>query len=298
MIILSYNASILPRVRMLGRVKYSEPWIHFQRQIDEFVIYVIREGNMYIREDGKEYHLKSNDVFILEPGLLHEGYAKATCDYYYAHFSHEDMRRVTDGTAAMNELVDKRRKTMVSYNLDAEDPTDSITYIPKLFNIRDIDFRKMLSAAVEEYDAREEHYRNRVSTMLHSFILDVAHEHLLREWTEKKQITKAEVVAERLIKYLNQNYSKTISSSDVEEMFEINFDYINRIVSRMTGYTIFAYLNMLRITSAKQLIATTDMAFSEIAYCVGIEDRYYFSKLFKKTTGMTATEYYKKSREI
>ena len=58
----------------------------------------------------------------------------------------------------------------------------------------------------------------------------------------------------------------------------------------------FAYLNILRINNAKQLISTTDLPFSEIAYLVGIEDRYYFSKLFRKMTGMSPTEYYKEVR--
>ena len=56
------------------------------------------------------------------------------------------------------------------------------------------------------------------------------------------------------------------------------------------------YLNILRINNAKQLISTTDLPFSEIAYLVGIEDRYYFSKLFRKMTGMSPTEYYKEVR--
>ena len=59
---------------------------------------------------------------------------------------------------------------------------------------------------------------------------------------------------------------------------------------------VFAYLNILRINNAKQLISTTDLPFSEIAYLVGIEDRYYFSKLFRKMTGMSPTEYYKEVR--
>ncbi len=295
--LLSYDGNVLPRVRMMGHVRYSEPWMHFSRQIDEFVLYVIREGNMYIKEDGVKYRLAAGDFFLLEPGLLHEGFEKATCDYYYAHFSHSALKRAKDPAAAMEELAEKRRKTMISYNLDFEDPTDSITYIPKQFNVSSLDFRKVLSAATEEYDAREEHYRNRVSATLHSFLLNVAHEHLLTERSEKKKITKAEYAAERLIRYMNQNYSKPFSGSEIEEMFEVNFDYINRIVAKMTGYTVFAYLNGLRINNAKQLIATTDLPFNEIAYYVGIEDRYYFSKLFKKLTGMTATEYYRRARE-
>ena len=66
--------------------------------------------------------------------------------------------------------------------------------------------------------------------------------------------------------------------------------------SNLTGSPIFTYINILRIYNAKQLIATTDLPFSEIAYLVGIEDRYYFSKLFHKATGMSPTEYYKEVR--
>lgn len=65
--LLSYNADLLPHVRMLGRINYTEPWIHFSRTINEYVLYVIRDGNMYLREDGALYHLKAGDFFLLEP---------------------------------------------------------------------------------------------------------------------------------------------------------------------------------------------------------------------------------------
>ena len=60
----------------------------------------------------------------------------------------------------------------------------------------------------------------------------------------------------------------------------MNFDYLNRVFSAATGNTIFYYLNMLRVSNAKQLITTTNLTFAEVAYLVGIEDRYYFTRLF------------------
>lgn len=295
--LLSYNADLLPKVRMLGQIRYSEPWAHFSRCINEYILYVIRDGNMYLQEDGVRYHLTAGDFFILEPGLPHDGYQKAPCDYYYAHFTHPDMARVMDENAAMALLMEKRRRSLISYNLDENDPTDPITYLPKRFHLSGGEFKSVLHAAVECYNSREEHYKRRASAQIHSFLLQVAHDHLLaRNRAQGKRLRKSDMVAEQLLHYLNQNYTKPLTSQDIEELFEVNFDYINRVFSKLTGSPIFTYLNMLRIYNAKQLIATTDLPFLEIAYLVGIEDRYYFSKLFRKLTGVSPTEYYKEVR--
>lgn len=295
--LLSYNADILPRVRFCGHVRYQEPWQHFERVINEHIMYVVRDGDMFIEENGIRYHLQAGDCLILEPGLRHIGYKAASCDYYYAHFTHAQFARVDDEAKAMDELTAKRRITLISYNLDAAAPTDSITYLPKLYHFHDLEYRTVLNTIVECYELREEHYRNRVSALLHSFLLQTAHENLLEyNSLNARRIKRSEIIAEEIVKYINQNYSSPLTSKDIEDRFEINFDYINRVVSEMTGCTIFAYLNDVRIRAAKQLIATTNLAFSQIAELVGIEDRYYFSKLFRRITGMTATDYYKKTR--
>lgn len=295
--LIAYNADLLPKVRMLGHIRYSEPWIHFARTSDEYVLYVLCGGDLYLKEDGVCCHLTAGDFFLLEPGLPHVGYQKATCDYYYAHFTHPDMRRADDDAAAIRSMVEKRRKSLISYNLDAADPTDPITYLPKQFHLSGNGHKTLLHTAVENYNHREEHYKRVVSAQLHSFFLQVAHEYLMTERvTPLKQRKKSEVVAEQVLGYLNQNYARPLSSAALAERFEMNFDYMNRVFSSLTGYPIFSYLNTLRINHAKQLIATTDLPFLEVAYLVGIEDRYYFSKLFRKLTGLSPTEYYKETR--
>lgn len=293
----SYNADLLPKVRMLGQIRYSDPWIHFSRCINEWVLYVIRDGDLYLQEDGVRYHLSVGDFFLLEPGLTHEGYQRAACDYYYAHFTHPDMCRAADERQAIALLAEKRKKSLVGYNLEAVDSTPPITYLPKQFRLTGGEFKAQLRAAVDCYDSREDDYKRRTSTLLHSFLLQTAHEHLLsRNSAQGRKLRKSDVIAEQLLRYLNQNYTKHLTSTEIEELFESNFDYLNRVFSSLTGSPIFTYLNILRINNAKQLISTTDLPFSEIAYLVGIEDRYYFSKLFRKSTGMSPTEYYKEVR--
>jgi YesN/AraC family two-component response regulator len=103
---------------------------------------------------------------------------------------------------------------------------------------------------------------------------------------------KALSTAQDILNFLNIEYSNKLSSGDISEKFEGNFDYLNRCFKKMTGHTIFAYINLIRINKAKELILTTHMHFGEIGYLVGIENPYYFSRLFKKIVGITPTDYY------
>jgi YesN/AraC family two-component response regulator len=114
----------------------------------------------------------------------------------------------------------------------------------------------------------------------------------MKENENVTHVKKSSLVAENVLHYLNVNYSMKINSKMIEEKFEVNFDYLNRIFNAITGETIFQYLTKVRINQAEELIRTTNLPFGEIGYLVGIEDQFYFSKLFKKVTGLTPTGYY------
>ena len=297
--LLNYDTTVLPRVRMMGRVRYHEPWCHFSRVIDEYILYVIRDGDMYIEEDGVRMHLKAGDSLLLEPNLPHAGYQAASCDYYYAHFKHDRMERTYDDALAMEAAKETRRKSMIGYNLDEVDPTDPVICIPKRFNISGLEYRQMLHAAVEAYDRREEQYKRVVSTQLHLLLMMIAHEYLNVACAEEdSKRKKSDVAVDSLIRYLNKHYTERMTSEKIAERFEMNFDYLNRVFSAATGSTIFYYINMLRISNAKQLITTTNLTFAEVAYLVGIEDRYYFTRLFKRYVGMTPTDFYRAAHSM
>ena len=77
----------------------------------------------------------------------------------------------------------------------------------------------------------------------------------------------------------------------LEKEFGGNFDYMNRTFKKATGETIFRYLNRVRINHAKAMILNTPLKMSVIGSRVGFSDEYYFSRVFKKCTGKSPTEY-------
>ena len=58
------------------------------------------------------------------------------------------------------------------------------------------------------------------------------------------------------------------------------------------------YLIELRLNRAKELLKYTPLPVNEIALSVGIANPYYFSRLFKKHTGTSPTEYRKESPSV
>ncbi len=216
------------------------------------------------------YHLKKNDFLILEPGRRHEGYEAAACDYYYIHLKTKGISRVEKEreNGFIEEMLEKRKKSLLSYNLDEGDVIDSIACLPKFFHIPDsMDYRALFREAIDTYNRREEHYKRIASADVHRFLLTICHEYLLYQGKidNSVHVRKSEYQAEQIMSWINSHYSSRISSKTLEEMFEVNFDYINRVFSEMTGQTIFSYLNMLRINQAKELIRTTNLSFTEIA---------------------------------
>ena len=58
-----------------------------------------------------------------------------------------------------------------------------------------------------------------------------------------------------------------------------------------TGVTILSYINTLKIDKAKLLLQEKDLKIYQIASLIGIDDQYYFSKLFKSIVGVSPHQY-------
>lgn len=291
----SINTDINPNVRLVGRIAYKVPWVHFTRTIDEYILYAVRSGELYIQEGEIRFVLRKGDILLLEPNIMHNGYQESSCDYYYIHFKHPEIHRVDDAcyNEKAQEMLLKRKISLISNSLMENPPTDPVCYLPKSYHLaNENEFIYLLKEAVDDYYYRYENYKKLVSCKILSLIIKICREYTTTEIENTQaHFPKAFVKARTILNYLNTEYQKKVTSTDIEQLFESDFDYLNRVFHKMSGYTIFNYLNTVRINKAKELIETTSIKFSEIGYLIGIDDPYYFSKLFKKYSGMTPTQY-------
>ncbi|MFA9464890.1 MAG: AraC family transcriptional regulator [Velocimicrobium sp.] len=93
--------------------------------------------------------------------------------------------------------------------------------------------------------------------------------------------------------FIAENYNTSISLEEVSGMIGFNPAYFSTLFKKETGKNFTEYITEIRVQNAKQIIVKTNMDISDVAVEVGYSDLKYFSKLFKKITGVSPSEYRK-----
>ena len=101
-------------------------------------------------------------------------------------------------------------------------------------------------------------------------------------------------ITNEIVKYVNEHYMEQLTLDVIAKNMYVNYHHASKIFKKITGKSFLNYLNSIRIEKAKELCVTTRKKDYEIAKIVGIEDAYYFSRLFKRYVGMSVSEYRKK----
>lgn len=109
---------------------------------------------------------------------------------------------------------------------------------------------------------------------------------------------KTNALMSRVQKYLQHNYMLCdISLDSVSAILGINASYFSALFKRSMGVNFVDYLTDLRMQAARDLLTDPLRSTAEVAGLVGYENANYFTRAFKKKTGMTPTEYRRRSSQ-
>ncbi|MDL2223342.1 helix-turn-helix domain-containing protein [Bacteroidales bacterium OttesenSCG-928-M11] len=90
---------------------------------------------------------------------------------------------------------------------------------------------------------------------------------------------------------LSQNITKEHSITYYAEQLRISPNHLNKVVKTVTGKTAIQLLNEIRLELAREYLTNSELSISEVAYQLGFEDPSYFSRYFKKGTGISPSEW-------
>ena len=92
-------------------------------------------------------------------------------------------------------------------------------------------------------------------------------------------------------KYIKEHISEKISLNSTAEAFSISPNYLSILFSKYNDIGFSDYVNQTKIDAAKEMLANGDMKIYEISDELGFESSYYFSRVFKKVTGLSPRDY-------
>ncbi|MGI5878599.1 MAG: AraC family transcriptional regulator [Christensenellales bacterium] len=97
----------------------------------------------------------------------------------------------------------------------------------------------------------------------------------------------------RMLAYIDQHLREGVALRDLEEEFFLSRHYICRLFRQHTGLTVSQYVNRKKVILAQQLLIDPSATVTDACYGSGFAHIQYFSKVFKKITGMTPSAYRK-----
>lgn len=243
-----------------------------EKAIDQYVLIYCVDGSGFYVVDGKRYEVKKNQYFILPAGKPHEYGVTEGCQWtiYWLHFRGEHASIFAEGAIKLQDIK-------ITTNSRIKDRLDIFEEILNILYTGD---------GIEDF--------RYASSLLHHFLASMRYLQQFRSATTSTQGRGSMDPTEAAIHFMRENIENRITLEDVLKYVGYSQSHFSSLFKKTTGQSPLAYFNRLKIEHACKLLKQTDLKVNQICYKIGIEDPFYFSRLFSKTMGISPTEYREK----
>lgn len=254
---------------------YPKALHHFRERtepIGQFVFIYCIEGAGWFRCGEQEYKVSANQYFILPAGQPHAYGSDDSNPWtiYWIHF---------------------KGKLASYFAGQAFRPIDIKPSVQSRISNRNELFEEIFRTLEMGYSHENLLY---ASSAFHYYLGSLRYLQQYRE-AVRNESDKNDIVT-AAIHFMKENLEKKLTLADLAAHIGYSPSHFSVLFSKRTGYAPLTYFNQLKIQQACQLLDFTDMKVNQICFKIGIEDTYYFSRLFSKVMGMSPREYKKQKK--
>lgn len=262
----------------ISRMGYYPKALHhyYQRPngISQAILLYCTDGQGWIELGGNHVHVRAGEVILLPTELPHAYGADTQNPWsiYWMHIAgdHSD--------AAVAAVMDRDGEPARAVHVGFSDERNAL-------------FTHIASTLLKGYSASNLLQANlALPHYLSSFI---APEH----FGAQKPSAAAGSPTEKAILYMQENLSNSLSLDNIARSVNLSVSFFSRRFKKDTGYAPIEYFNYLRIQKACQLLHFSTWRINEVASAIGIDDPFYFSRLFKQQMGLSPA-HYRKNKDI
>lgn len=257
-------------------IGYYPRAMHHYRQraagIDQNILIYCVEGKGWIQIDGVRQNIAAGNFFVVPARMAH-AYAsdkENPWTIYWMHIKGKAADAVCDSMVSEN----RGYRGMLKYS------EQRIALFDELY------------ASLERgYSNDQVLYANLIlSHYLASFLFD-------EKFSTRERSSSRDAV-DVAIDFMQENLARSLTLAQIAASANLSASHFVALFHKKTGFAPVAYFNHLKIQKACQYLQFTDELIKEISYTLGIEDHYYFSRLFKKLMGVSPLEYRRRLRPV
>ncbi|MDR1419133.1 MAG: AraC family transcriptional regulator [Treponema sp.] len=228
-----------------------------------FQIVYITEGEGSFWADGREYAVKPGSVMLVLPGVRHryKPLLETGWHEYWVGFMGDYFTRM------LREGFLSRDKVFFNPGLQ--------NYIVSRFNL-----------VFDEIRMQRPLYQFKACTEILALIADIL--------TRERRIGQPgyyQKVVEKAKYIMEKNLENTLSLPDISDELGISSSRFTEIFKTSTSMTPYQYYIQIKIHKAEEFLEKEDITVKEVALRLGFEDQYYFSRLFKRKTGIAPSRW-------
>lgn len=251
---------------------YPHAQYHYRHRpegADEYVLIYCTDGKGWIDCDDTHHIIKAGTFFIIPQGRAH-AYGADEFDpwsIYWLHFKGKAAPYFGDGfdhPCLINVAEDSR----ITSRLDL--------------------FEELYRSLEMGYSEAQLNYAS--SALIH---LLGTFKYIDAFRSTGSQDVAAHDVIDRCRHYMMENIERRITLTDICSYLGYSPSYCTALFNRFAGMSPGQYLQNLRIQTAAHLMDVSDMKVNQVCHKVGIDDPYYFSRVFTKTMGVSPSDYRK-----
>lgn len=251
---------------------YPKALHHFRERIppiDQYVFIYCIDGAGRYRIGEHEFSVSANQYFILPAGIPHAYAADNDNPWtiYWIHFKGILAPYYAKGASHPMDIQPERHSR-----------------ISNRMNV----FEEIFNTLRSGYSNENLRY---VSSLFHYYLGSLRYIQQYRK--ANADATDDGDMTRTAIHFMKENMEKHITLQNMADHVGYSPSHFSMLFKKQTGHAPLAYFNLLKIQQACFMLDSTDMKVNQICYKVGIEDAYYFSRLFSKIMGMSPGEYRK-----
>ena len=268
-----------------GQLLSRDGFLHHRRCFEQNVLIFVTEGVLHITAAEQSYNIGPQQYIFLKAGEEHFGHKASLgrLSYLWVHFQ-ADSPIVSYPEATLSDITplfcgpgSQDNVSPSRYLFAQQGKTEASKRFPLLFH-------QLLDLSMEEalYTSAMPDYA------LSLLMMELTRESLTMQFSS--HTAKSPVIIQ-ICEWIKANYYHPFTVSGLAAEFGYQPDYLSNLFKKQTGTTLTQYTNKIRIETSKNLLTNYGLSIKEAAYSCGFPDEKYYMKIFKKTEGITPTQY-------